>query len=170
MKIFEILIFILSYSFYFKIIMDSQNYIFRSFFFIKPMKKQYDIMIESINKDISSRFPYIFIASLLIISFFVIIYNLNILLFYFSLIIFLIYSIYLYKIFAQYTILNYINEFSDNLFDWHKIYTLSSINEKTKIACFNIHNIDYAGICHYRRYPVNEKNLLIDYSISLFWR
>lgn len=142
MSIFEILFFIILYLFYLRIVIVCQNYILRSLWFIKPMKQKYQIMINDSN-NINGRFPYILIASIIILLFLYLLYKINMIIFIISLIIIVVYAIYLYQKFSKFTILNYINEFSADLFDWHKIYELLSINNETKINCFKIHNIDY---------------------------
>lgn len=164
MSILEILFFIILYLFYLRIVIACQNYILRSLCFIKPMKQKYQIMINNSN-NINGRFPYILIASIIVLSFLYLLYKLNTIIFMISLIIIVVYAIYLYQTFSKFTILNYINEFSADLFDWHKIYTLLSINEETKIACFNIHNIDYNDF--YNEHTEYLKKQIRKYEIEL---
>ena len=118
------------------------NYIVRFTVFIIPYSKKYDIMADDLNKTNVSRYIIILInfAILFFITYLGSIYNKI-----FPLIAVFIYTflaiIYINK-YKKYNIVNYINEFSEDLFNWYKIYDLD-IPEELKRECFKIHNKDY---------------------------
>lgn len=135
----EIIIF---YSFYMFIAFACTNYIIKSLFFVQPMCKHYKIMAPDLSNDIRGRYPYILIALLPISIFIISTYIIGP---YFFILILVIYIYYIYTLIKRYKnsdLLDYINEFSADLFDWEKIYDLH-IDEHIKRKCFRVHNIDY---------------------------
>lgn len=142
MDILEYIFGILGYIFYMFIAFSLTNYIIRSLFFIKPMCNKYKIMASDLSNDISGRYPYIFISLLLIYFFGLFTYAINFYLFIIILIVY-VYDVYfLINKYKKFNLLNYINEFSADLFDWEKIYCLN-IDEDIKRKCFQIHFLNY---------------------------
>lgn len=75
-------------------------------------------------------------------------------------IIYVIFSILYFNKYIKFTILNYIDEFSADLFNWYKIYELH-IDEEIKQACFAIHYIDYDAFKEqYYEYLTIQKQLI----------
>jgi hypothetical protein len=110
-------------------------------FFIKPMRKKYDIM-DSNLKEIKYFYVLELIGVILSILYFVIIFLLNKTYFFTIITIYIVISIIYYFKIKRYNILKYINHYSEDLFDWHKIYNLN-IDEEIKKQCFVIHNKNY---------------------------
>ena len=110
--------------------------------FIRPMRKKYDILVDDISKNINGKYMFLILEIILIFLYFRGIYFENII---FSIIILIVYAIitsyYIYK-HKKYDILNYIDTYSYDLFNWDKIYELR-IDEDLKKQCFSIHNIEY---------------------------
>lgn len=125
-----------------KIVIPMTKYVISSIFFIRPMTKKYKIMASDLSNDIKNRYVYILFAIILTGFYFKIIYITSIIFFETILIIYVAISIYNFYQYKKYDILEYINYFSADLFDWDKIYTLN-IPEDIKKCCFAIHNIDY---------------------------
>lgn len=121
------------------------NYIMSRLYFLKPMKQKYNIELitekESKLHSIIISLILIFIISLLV-SIYVALYFTNKQVFYIMILICVILIIYDFKKYKKYDILEYINYYSADLFDWDKIYELN-IDENLKRNCFAIHNINY---------------------------
>lgn len=110
--------------------------------FIKPMRKKYDIMASDVPKNISGKYLFLFFELVLIILNLIIIYFLNKFVWTITLIIHLILCIYYIYKYKNYGILEYVDWYSADLFDWDKIYSLNIMRDIKK-QCFKIHNIDY---------------------------
>ena len=118
------------------------NYILKSLIFIKPLTEKYKIMAPDLSNNINGRFKFIFIC-LIIILYVLYLLKDNLIFFFIYIFILTLYGIYLYRLYSHFTILNFIDEFSSDLFDWHKIYSSTLIDQETKIKCFQIHHLDY---------------------------
>lgn len=140
--LFSTFMFAFEFIFYTLIILAMLNYINRNLFFIKPMSKKYKIMASDLNNDIKNRYLIIFIFCIIILLYFYILFKFNIVIFAILLFLFFIFLYYQYSNYKKYDILEYINEFSEDLFDWYKIYELN-ISEDIKRSCFLIHNKNY---------------------------
>lgn len=118
------------------------NYILKSLIFIKPFTEKYKIMAKDLGNNIHGRFKFILICIMII---FYVLYSFknNLIIFFLYTLVLIVYGIYLYRLYSHFTILNFINEFSSDLFDWHKIYSSTLIDQETKIKCFQIHHLDY---------------------------
>ena len=140
---FELIRNIIIYIFYTIIIITMTNYIFLSLFFILPMKKKYKIMIDKIQKDnIKDRYGIILFSVVNILIYFFILLKINETIFLITLILYILLCIYYKYKYSKYDIIEYIDYFSKDLFNWDKIYTLN-IDENTKRECFYIHYLDY---------------------------
>jgi len=140
--------FVIVFIFYTSIVLGMLKYINRSLFFIRPMTKKYKIMAPDLHNNIKNRYFIMFIFNIIIFA---------ILLFSFFLL-----SYYQHSIYKKYDILEYINEFSDDLFDWRKIYDLN-IPEDIKKSCFLIHNKNYEEFRKLYIYELNmEKDFITD--------
>lgn len=142
LTIFEYIMYILTCLFYIYITFLCINYIVRSLFFIKPMCNKYKIMASDLSNDIKGRYPYILISLLTISSLLYITYAINFYLFIFLIFAYTCDIYFLIKKYQKFDLLHYINEFSEDLFDWEKIYNLY-ISEDIKKQCFQIHYLDY---------------------------
>lgn len=134
----------LIFIFYFVIINCMINYIISSLFFVKPMCNKYKIMAPDIPNDIKGRYKFIFF-DIVVIGFYFYILS-----FFFESKLFLsilavihiIIGLYYFNKYRRWDILEYINYFSADLFDWDKIYILP-IPKEIKERCFAIHYMDY---------------------------
>lgn len=124
------------------IVIKSFDYILRSLFFIKPMMKKYKIMASDLSNDIKDRYWIMLLFSIPIVLVLFGTYNTNLISFFITISILFIYGLIKYYKYSNYSIINFVNEFSYDLFDWYKIYELK-ISEDIKKKCFLIHNIDY---------------------------
>lgn len=135
---------IVLYIFCLSLLIGNLNYILCSFCFILPMKKKYKILTNDLcnNDYFPSRYDLCIVSAIFIVFMLSLLYVINIWLFILTLFVF--FSVYLisHNKYKNYTILNYIDYYSADLFDWHKIYDLY-IDENIKRQCFYIHNIDY---------------------------
>lgn len=113
-----------------------------SIYFIKPMRKKYDIMIPDIPRNIKSKYIFIFTEIILILFFFKETYEESIVLFASLITAYIIIYICYVSKYKKYDLLEYIDWYSSDLFDWDKIYTLN-IDVELRKQCFKIHNIDY---------------------------
>lgn len=136
---------IILYFFYLSLSIKLLNYIISSIFFVLPMEKEYKILKDNLYSanHFPSRYDLCLICTILIIFMLLLVKILSIWLFIFTLFIILITSFIFYNRYIKYNILNYINLYSEDLFDWHKIYDLDIIDETIKKECFAIHNINY---------------------------
>lgn len=130
------------YLFYGYLTLIFINYIIKSIIFIGPMKRQYKIMVSDISNDIKDRYWLFILFFIAIVFFMVILYKINIILFTITLAIYLLDILYLVGEYKKLNLLHFINEFSEDLFDWKKIYELP-IDDTTKKQCFYIHHLDY---------------------------
>lgn len=110
--------------------------------FVKPMRRKYDIMASDVQRNISGKYLFLFFELVFIILNLIIIYSLNKILWAITLIIQLVMCIYYINKYKNYGILEYVNWYSADLFDWDKIYSLN-IRPDVKKQCFKIHNMDY---------------------------
>lgn len=124
------------------IVLKPFDYILRSLFFIKPMMKKYKIMASDLSNDIKDRYWIMLLFSIPIVLVLFGTYNTNLISFFITISILFIYGLIKYYKYSNYSIINFVNEFSYDLFDWYKIYELK-ISEDIKKKCFLIHNIDY---------------------------
>ena len=136
---------IVLYIFYLSISTRLLNYTMSSICFVFPMEKQYHVLSDNLHNTthFPSRYDLCIVSLIFIIFMIMILKTLNIWLFIFTLFILLIIFLISYNKYKNYTILNYIDYYSADLFDWHKIYDLDIIDEQTKKKCFAIHNINY---------------------------
>lgn len=154
--------FVIVFIFYTSIVLGMLKYINRSLFFIRPMTKKYKIMAPDLHNNIKNRYFLIFIFSIIILLYFYIMFIFNIIIFAILLFSFFLLSYYQHSIYKKYDILEYINEFSDDLFDWRKIYDLN-IPEDIKKSCFLIHNKNYEEFRKLYIYELNmEKDFITD--------
>lgn len=135
---------IVLYIFYLLISITLLNYIICSFYFILPMEKKYKIFVDDLYKPhFPSRYDLCIINAIFITFMLFLLYAINIWIFtitsFLLIIIFFISS----KQYKKCNILDYINHFSEDLFDWNKIYNLHILDEETKKKCFAIHHINY---------------------------
>lgn len=142
LTVLEYIIAIFAYLFYMFITFLCTNYIVRSLFFIKPICNKYKIMASDLSNDIRDRYPCFLISSLIICSFGLFTCEISFYLFIIIIIAYIYYIHFLIKKYQKYDLLNYIDEFSADLFDWEKIYNLY-ISEDIKRQCFKIHYLDY---------------------------
>jgi len=134
---------ILLFIFYSLIIIAMTNYIFSSIFFILPMKKKYKILASDIQKDnIKDRYGIILFHIFTIVLYFFILLKLNATMFFIVLAIYALLCLYYKYKYNKYDIIEYVNYFSKDLFDWDKIYNLN-IDENIKKQCFYIHYLNY---------------------------
>lgn len=138
----ENLIGVCTYLFYGYICLVCLNYIMKSLFFIRPMASCYKIMAPDLSNDIRGRYPYILFSVGLILFFMKLTYYINIYLFIIFFCIYIIDIVFLFSKYDDFGLLEYINEFSADLFDWEKIYNLY-VSEDLKRQCFKIHYLDY---------------------------
>lgn len=136
--------YIVLYIFYLLISVSLLNYIICSFYFILPMEKKFKIFTDDLYKTrFPTRYDLCIISTLFIIFMLFLLYVLNkwifIITFFLLIVIFFISS----RQYKKCNILDYINHFSEDLFDWNKIYNLHTIDEETKKQCFSIHHINY---------------------------
>ena len=117
------------------------THIISKIFFISPLRKEYDILDSNI-KDIKYFWFLELIGIILSILYFFIIFLFSKICFSILIIIYILICIIYYLKIKRYTILDYINYYSADLFDWKKIYNLD-IDEDVKRKCFLIHNINY---------------------------
>lgn len=137
------ILYIVLYVFYLSISIKLLNYIICSLYFILPMEKKYRVLTEDLYiQHFPSRYDLCIISAVFIIFMLFLLYSLNklifIITFFLLIVIFFISS----KQYKKCNILDYIHHFSEDLFDWKKIYNLN-IDEKIKKECFKIHNINY---------------------------
>ena len=133
------------------------DYIFKSIFFIKPMTEKYKILSDDLNNNIKDRYLIIFVCIVVVSLLIIATYINNVFLYIINISIIFIYGLIKYLKYSKYTFLDYINEYSCDLFDWYKIFELN-IDEITKVKCFEIHNIDYDDFrINYLNYLKNQK-------------
>lgn len=139
----NLIVFICS-TFYFFIIIILLKYIISSIFFIRPMDNKYDILCSDIKRGIKGRIPYMTLSVSIIVLFFYLIYFglENKIPFWIFLLLFVLIAVLYIRKYKKYDILEYIDNYSADLFDWDKIYILD-IDENIKKQCFKIHNISY---------------------------
>lgn len=130
------------YIFYGAIIFFSIRYILKSLCFINPITKKYNITncnqkTTIIRRNIICIFDFVIITLLTYISY---LFNHNLI--YYELIAYTGISLYFIIKFKKCTVIDYVSEFSEDLFDWNKIYNLN-IDEETKKMCFAIHSKPY---------------------------
>lgn len=133
---------IVFYIFCLSIMIMCLNYILRSIVFIKPYTEKYKIMAEDLENNIKGRYNLILFCFLIIFFLLYLSFN-NFIFLLINITTLLICTIFLYIRYSKYTMLDFINEFNYDLFNWHKIYTSSLIDEETKRKCFLIHCLDY---------------------------
>lgn len=135
---------IVLYIFYLLISITLLNYIICSFYFVLPMEKKYKILVDDLYKQhFPSRYDLCIISAIFITFMLFLLYALNRWIFVITSILLIIIFFISSKQYKKCNILDYINHFSEDLFDWNKIYDLHSIDEETKKQCFAIHHINY---------------------------
>lgn len=139
----DIIIYICA-TFYFGIVLRVFNYIIKSLFFIKPMGEKYDILCSEVANGIKGRIIYIILSFLIIWHFFYLIYfgletKIPFLIY---LTVFLLFGIICLIKYKKYDIIQYISQYSTELYDWNKVYKLN-IDENIKEYCFALHKINY---------------------------
>ena len=136
-------------------------YILSSLFFIIPISKKYKILADEVSSKNTSRYILCFIITLFIICCFYLLYKINCLSCIIFIGLFILETIALTQFYKKFTILDYINHYSADLFNWYKIYKLN-IDNKVKEACFEIHNID---INYYKELYEEYKDFELEYII-----
>ena len=130
------------FVFYFGIVNSMINYIISSLFFVKPMRDKYKIMASGLSNNIKDRYNYILFDILVICFYFYIIFFISKVFLSVIVTIHFIITLYYFNKYRKWDIVEYVNYFSEDLFDWDKIYTLK-IPEDVKRNCFAIHNKNY---------------------------
>lgn len=165
MEISDLLKYIIFYLFWFFISTKTLKYVMYVLYFVLPMRKKYNILQDDIKSNTG-----IYILTLLALSFNILFIILSYVV-YIYLLIFLI-PIYIFlikkwkKLYSHYDLLEYINNYSSNLFNWKSIYNLN-IDEKLKKECFAIHYINYEefekNYIQSLEYEIENNNKKIDY-------
>ena len=149
------------FIFYGLITIGCFNYIIKSLFFIRPIMKKYDIKSNDCENNIKGRYPLMAFCFFVIIFFIYCIKLFNNYLFFAVICIYLVLGIVLISKYKKFNILNYLNEFSEDLFDWDKIYVLN-INKELKEKCFKIHNKDYNSYKETYLKHINTKKQILE--------
>lgn len=118
-------------------------FIFSSIFFIRPMKQKYKIMVYGISDSIYDRYGFIILFGIFIWLLFKDFYEeVEYNIFLTTIIVYVVFCMVCYFHYKKYDILEYIDSFSKDLFDWDSIYTLD-MPEEIKKECFAIHSMSY---------------------------